>query len=128
MAQPVVQKIGQASKAAWPKVSAAMAETHRTMEELAGIAGQVVPGVEEYVARGDGAPIRRRKICEETIWVLASLGWLRTGPEHDVILAAKALFDADPLTASEKELIRLEENLELALKSLPEYTTQEVPS
>lgn len=128
MAHPLVQKISQASKAAWPRVAAAMAETHRTMEELAGISGEVVPGVEEYVARGGGAPIRRRKICEETIWVLASLGWLRTSGEHDVILAAKALFDADPLIASEKELIQLEENLETALNTLPEYITQEVSS
>jgi hypothetical protein len=124
MANPLVAKIGQASKDAWPQVSAGVAQTMRSLNELAGISEDVVPKVEEYVARGNTASIRRRKVCEETIWVLASLGWLRTGGERDVVLAAKAWFDAteDP-NASDDEIVVTEDQLADAIKSLPEYLT-----
>ena len=124
MALPIVEKIGQASKAAWPEVSRAMAINVRTTNELAEISDEVVVKVEEYIARGDGAPVRRRKICEETVWVLASLGWLRTGPERDVVSAAKALVDGlEDHSASDDELAQLEDQLTDVVRSLPEFMT-----
>lgn len=128
MALPLVAKIGQASKEAWPRVSEAMAVTMRSAHELAEISEAAIPKVEEYVARGEGAPIRRRKVCEETVWVLASLGWLRTGAERDVVLAAKAWFDAtDDDDASDDEIALTEDQLAEAVRSLPDYMTNPTP-
>lgn len=128
MASPIVAKIGQASKEAWPRVSEAMAVTMRSTHELAEISEAVIPKVEEYVARGEGASIRRRKVCEETVWVLASLGWLRTGAERDVVLAAKAWFDAiDDDDASDDEIVITEDNLAYAVKALPDYVINPSP-
>lgn len=127
MPLPIVARIGLASKAAWPSVQAAVATTMRSLQELAGIADEVVPKVEEYVARSENASIRRRKICEETIWTLANLGWLRTGGERAVVLAAKNWIDADPQAASPQELDAVDEKLADAVLALPEYMTQPTP-
>lgn len=123
-ASPLVAKINQASKDVWPQVSAGVDQTMRSLYELAQISEAVVPRVEEYVARGKSGSLRRRKVCEETIWVLASLGWLRTGGERDVILAAKSVVDTfnDPNT-SDDECAKVEDELVSVVDSLPEYMT-----
>lgn len=125
MAIPIVEKIGQASKAAWPLVSAAVNASIRSAYEIAQISAEVQPKIEEYVAKGGGAPIRRRKVCDETVWVLANLGWLRTGPERDVILAAKVYADVarDP-DASDDEYEQAADELIAVINGLPDYLTQ----
>lgn len=124
MALPVVEKIGEASRAAWPEVSLAMDTTIRTAYEIAEISDDVVPKVEEYASKGKNGSIRRRKVCEETIWVLARLGWLRTGPEREVILVAKALTDAlEDHESADVELADLEDALIASVMALPEYLT-----
>lgn len=126
MALPIVEKIGQASKDAWPQVTAALAANTRSMQELAGISEAVVPRVEEYVAKGKNGTTRRRKVCEETVWTLANLGWLRTGPERDLALAAKVYADVarDP-NASDDEYEAAADELIAVVTGLPEYITQE---
>lgn len=125
MALPIVAKIDEASKDAWPKVSEALQITMRSAYEIAEISQAVVPKVEEYVARGKTGSIRRRKVCEETVWVLANLGWLRTGPERDVILAAKVYADVarDP-NASDDEYEAAADELVAVITNLPENITE----
>lgn len=119
---PKVIKIAEAHKEAWPEVSAAITRTHHTMLELAGIAEQAIPAVEDYVAKGPTGTLRRRKVCEETVWVLASLGWLRTGGERDVVLAAKDVVDSfNDASKTNDECIAAEDRLVDAVDSLPEY-------
>jgi hypothetical protein len=128
MASPIVERIGKASKDAWPQVSAGIAQSMRSLQELAEISDEVVPKVEEYVARGANGSIRRRKVCEETIWVLANLGYLRTGPEREVLLAAKNWFDVvEDENVSEDEIVMAEDQLADTIKSLPEYMTAATP-
>lgn len=125
MPLPIVARIAEASKAAWPEVAAAMDTNTRTLHELAGVSETVVPKVENYIAKGDGAARRRRKVCEETIWVLADLGWLRTGAEREAILAAKAFVDAiNDEDAGDDELAQLEDELTTVINGLPEYLTR----
>lgn len=125
MPQPIVERIGKASKDTWPEVTAALAASTRSMAELAGIAETVIPQVEEYVARGNNGTLRRRKVCEETIWVLARLGWLRTGGERNVILAAKSYADTakDP-NASDDEYQQQADELIAVIDGLPDYLTE----
>lgn len=123
MRTPFVAKVDEASRAAWPPVQQAIGVTMRSLAELASIAEDVVPKVDDYVNRGAAGSVRRRKICEETVWALANLGWLRTGTERDVILAAKNWIDADPQTASHQELDEADEKLTEAVLALPEYMT-----
>lgn len=122
MASPAVQKINEAQKVVWPAVSAATEVTMRSMRELAQISDAVLPRVEEYFSRGNGGPIRRRKVCEETIWALAQLGWLRTGPERDVIQAAKVYADVarDP-DASDDEYEQVADELVAVIHGMPDY-------
>lgn len=120
MALPLVQKIAEASKAAWPVVSASINATMRSAQELAGIAEEVVPQVEEYVARSEGS-VRRRKICEETVWALANMGWLRTGAEREIIRAAKTWVDTDPEKVSEKTLAVIDDELVAAVRNAPDF-------
>lgn len=123
MALPIVEKIAKASKDAWPEVAAAMAANNRSMIELAKISEGVVARVEDYVAKGDGK-IRRRKVCEETIWALANMGWLRTGPERDVIQTAKALVDSlNDDRAADSEIDMLEDELVNVVGNMPDYLT-----
>lgn len=124
MPNMLVSKINEASKEVWPLVSAGIARTMRSVHEVAGISEAVVPKVEEYIARGPTASIRRRAVCEETVWVLARLGWLRTGGERDVVLAAKAVVDTfnDPNT-TDAECVQAEDHLVETVDSLPEYMT-----
>lgn len=124
MALPIVEKIGQASRDIWPHVSAALAATMRSVHELAQISDDVAPQVEQYVARASGS-VRRRKICEEAVWSLARLGWLRTGLERDVILAAKVYADvANDPDASDDEYQAAADELLAVVGSLPDYLTQ----
>lgn len=121
---PIVAKIGEASKDAWPRVSEALDVTMRSAYEIAEISEAVVPRVEEYVAKGKTGSLRRRKVCEETVWVLSQLGWLRTGPERDVILAAKAFADvAADDDASDDEYDAACETLLEQIKLMPDYLT-----
>lgn len=125
MGLPIVNKISEASKDAWPEVSAAVEVSMRSAYEIAQISEDVVPRVEEYVAKGKSGTLRRRKVCEETVWVLSQLGWLRTGPERDVILAAKAFADvAGDADASDDEYDAACETVIEQIGLLPEYLTQ----
>lgn len=124
MPLPIVTKIGEASKAAWPPVQQAVEVTMRSLAELAEISEEAVPRVEAYVARGASGQVRRRKICEETIWALASIGWLRTGGERDVILAARAVaIGRDDDTIPDDEFMAREDTLITVVNALPEYMT-----
>lgn len=125
MALPIVSKIGEASRDAWPRVSEALDITMRSAYEIAEISEAVIPKVEDYVAKGKNGTLRRRKVCEETVWVLSQLGWLRTGPERDVILAAKAFADvAGDADASDDEYDAACETVIEQIGLLPEYLTQ----
>jgi hypothetical protein len=132
MATPHVQRISEASKTAWPIVRPAYEATMRSMAELAGITAEIMPKVVEYVDRAEEtSSSRRRKICEETVWALANTGWLRTGGERDVILAAKKWADADSdATVPEEDWEKAIDGLTKAVGALPEYMTrpQEVAS
>jgi len=119
---PLVRNIQDAHRKVWPDVSAAYSKTHQSMLELAGVAEEVTPRVEEYVTKGPSATLRRRKVCEETIWVLAQMGLLRSGGERDVIQAAKAWADVTDNDASDDDqIIEAEDRLIQALGTLPEY-------
>lgn len=125
MALPIVAKINEASRDAWPRVSEALEVTMRSAYEIAEIAEEVIPKVEEYVAKGRSGTLRRRKVCEETVWVLSQLGWLRTGNERDVVLAAKVFADvAGDADASDDEYEAAADTLIEQVYLVPEYLTQ----
>lgn len=120
MATPLVQKIDAAGHQVWPEVKYAMEVVDRSLLEASGIAEETWPRVEQYIANGDGAARKRRKVCEETVWALARLGWLRTGGERAVITAAIAFSELDE-DSDENTFVALETELVKAVQALPDY-------
>lgn len=124
MPTQLVLKIDAAGKDAWPAVKLAMEVVDRSLQEVSGIAEDAWPRVEHYINNGNEAARKRRKVCEETVWALARLGWLRTGGEREVIEAAMAfvLVDED---ASETEFVTTEQDLVRVVQALPDFPPQE---
>lgn len=118
-ATALVQQISRAQKDAWPEVLRALDQTTRSTAELAGISEDAIHEIETYAATHD-APRKRRRICEETVWALARLGWLRTGGERDLALAAIA-WEAVPPNADDEQLAQVEDDLIKAIEALPDY-------
>lgn len=124
MAAPlIVQKISAATRDAWPEVQHAMDQTTRTMIELAELSEDVHHEVETWAARGGNTVRKRRKICEETIWVLARLGWLRTGGERQVVQLAQRLAELD-YDEQEQAFLAVEDELLAAAQAIPTYTEE----
>lgn len=117
MATPFVANISTASRQAWPEVSAAVEQSFRSARELAGIAEEALPQVQQYVANGHG-PTKLRRVCEETVWVLARLGWLRTDADRRVIEAAVRWYEVGP-DAEQIDYDAADDELVNAVKSLP---------
>ena len=120
VATPFVQKVDAAGKEVWPEVKLAMEIVDRSLLEASGIAEDVWPRVEHYIANGDGAARKRRKVCEETVWALARLGWLRTGGERAVICRAIDFVRLDD-EVSDETFAAIETELVKAVQSLPDY-------
>jgi hypothetical protein len=120
MSSPFVRKIDAATRESWPEVKEALEVVDRSLREISGISEQAWPKVESSIANSGLAFRRRRKVCEQTVWTLARLGWLRTGGERDLAVAAInfVLIGDDALdetyTEAEMELVR-------AVQALPDY-------
>lgn len=122
MATQLVQRIDAAQRQSWPEVKHAMDQLDHSIAQLSGVAEEAWPQVQDYINRNSGTANKRRRVCEETVWVLARLGWLRTSGEREVVAAARAWVAVDPDEASNEILAAIDNDLFTAVKALPEET------
>lgn len=111
--------ISEAQHEVWPLVKEAIARSQRSGAELMTISDDVFAQMEAKIDAGQRPPDKRRRVVEQTVWLLAQLGWLRLGAERELILAAKAW--ADMPQGPEEVLDRLEDGLLRAVSAMPDY-------
>lgn len=104
------------------QISASMREAWDAMSEpeTAEVIDKVMADLEGFEPKNARNSMKRRTICQQTVWALARLGLLRTDDDAAVIQAAKKwvlVYDSD----SDADLEELDNELTEVVQKLPDY-------
>ena len=120
MASTMTTRIAEVTKEVWPTVQAAMDQVTVRVCEIAQVAEESEKILEEYLASHQNAHRKRRAICNETVWAVARLGFLRSAADAKVIAAARELIELDHHGTDEQIDARYDA-LEEAVLELPSF-------
>lgn len=121
MASTMTTRIAEVTKEVWPTVQAAMDQVTVRVREIAQVAEESEKILEEYLASHQNAHHKRRAICNETVWAVARLGFLRSAADAKVIAAAKQVVDFEEADCAEQLLDSAYAELADAVHGLPSF-------
>jgi len=122
MASTMTLRIRDVTKEVWPSVQAALDQVTIRVREVAEVAEAAQSQLEEYLASNENAHRKRRAICNETVWAVARLGFLRSAVDAKVIAAARSLVDLEESDdATDLQIDNAHDALANAVKLLPSF-------